>query len=1086
MLKNIITTGIIITMFLGALGVFVNKTQAATCTWSNGNNTAIWNDALNWTNCAGGVPGATDIVVFDGAVSNASLDLDINPGRTIAGFNMESDYTGTLDMNTNGLTITGGFTKAGGTIEMNNNGDYFEVTGDTSISGGSFVISVGYFTVTSGNFVVSGDNTFQMGGASYPVLTINGTGTKNITVSGSGNYIGRAANIGELDIIMNSVSDVITITSSVQLYNVQVYEGTLALSDGITADMDGLFIGQAGGKLQMANSTITLGRDNAAPGGNAIYHIESGFTENITGGTISIEGPGNATYGAAYFQNGSAYTPTGGTLSFIGDDSAALYSAEVDDADFNLYNISVGDGTNVKTVSINTSTVLALDLDGALTINSNATFDSNGEDILVAGSWTNNSTYVHDNNQVTFNGSGTHTIGATNATNDDFYDVVLDGGTMTLAVNFAGLTPDMEVDNDFILTSGTLDFNAGFLKVRHNFTKNGGNIVMDESTSSIEVDNDYTITADAGASNWSDGYTTVSGDVAISGDNTFVYGGSGHPVFTINGTGDFTMAITGANNFLGTSTTLAELDIDLGTSASTVIANSDLHLRDLQMYTGEFITNGNDITVPGVILLNSGSTLTMASGNIILGADNITPDVAARWHQNSGSVADISGGTITIEGPGHSGYGIMYIDDGASFAVTGGTVQFIGNDDVEIVIEESDEVDFNFYNLTIGDGTNTKSVSVSATSTINFDINNDIVINANATLNANGEAITLAGDWTNYGSFTHGNNIITFDNADLASPNNKQTLRGDTTFYNFVKDCSAFTNTQELLFWPASTTTITGSTTLRGKSGGLLTLNSSDDTNRFNINIASSGRTIDYLNVENSNQTNLDSIVEFAYDSEVTLTNTNTGWFKVSPGGGGTFYPPPDNTPDTDNTPDELDDNIDEPIDNTPDEPDVDTDIPTEPNIFSDGDLVKEKNKAAVYLIESGYKRPIFNEYTFFHFDYQWSDVVEVDNLDDYPSGEVIKVVANFQFLKNLGFRDIGQDVKRLQKFLNDNNFKLAEAGLGSPGQETEFFGQLTYQALIKFQNYYQKDILSPLNLISGTGYFGESSRSFVNLLINN
>ena len=136
--------------------------------------------------------------------------------------------------------------------------------------------------------------------------------------------------------------------------------------------------------------------------------------------------------------------------------------------------------------------------------------------------------------------------------------------------------------------------------------------------------------------------------------------------------------------------------------------------------------------------------------------------------------------------------------------------------------------------------------------------------------------------------------------------------------------------------------------------------------------------------------------------------------------------------------------------------------------------------------MENGYRKPIFNEYTFFYFGYKWSDVIEVDSLDGYSIGEVIKVVGNFQFLKNLGFRDVGQDVKKLQEFLNDHNFKLAESGFGSPGQETEFFGQLTYQALIKFQNYYKKNILSPLGLTWGTGYFGPSTRSFINLFINN
>lgn len=45
-----------------------------------------------------------------------------------------------------------------------------------------------------------------------------------------------------------------------------------------------------------------------------------------------------------------------------------------------------------------------------------------------------------------------------------------------------------------------------------------------------------------------------------------------------------------------------------------------------------------------------------------------------------------------------------------------------------------------------------------------------------------------------------------------------------------------------------------------------------------------------------------------------------------------------------------------------------------------------------------------------------------------------------------------GVDVKSLQQFLNRNGFVVAISGLGSPGEETEFFGPATRAAVIKFQ----------------------------------
>lgn len=74
-----------------------------------------------------------------------------------------------------------------------------------------------------------------------------------------------------------------------------------------------------------------------------------------------------------------------------------------------------------------------------------------------------------------------------------------------------------------------------------------------------------------------------------------------------------------------------------------------------------------------------------------------------------------------------------------------------------------------------------------------------------------------------------------------------------------------------------------------------------------------------------------------------------------------------------------------------------------------------------------------------------------------------------------------GTDVKQLQIFLNTHNFTVSNTGPGSRGQETTYFGPATYRALVKFQEYYAKDILIPVGLSRGTGYFGVSTMKKVN-----
>lgn len=90
-------------------------------------------------------------------------------------------------------------------------------------------------------------------------------------------------------------------------------------------------------------------------------------------------------------------------------------------------------------------------------------------------------------------------------------------------------------------------------------------------------------------------------------------------------------------------------------------------------------------------------------------------------------------------------------------------------------------------------------------------------------------------------------------------------------------------------------------------------------------------------------------------------------------------------------------------------------------------------------------------------------------------------VSGGYKFYKNLSYRMTNSDVKELQKYLNTHGFVLAQAGVGSPNNETNYFGSLTKIALIKFQESHASEILVPNKLTKGTGYFGPSTRAFVN-----
>ena len=69
-----------------------------------------------------------------------------------------------------------------------------------------------------------------------------------------------------------------------------------------------------------------------------------------------------------------------------------------------------------------------------------------------------------------------------------------------------------------------------------------------------------------------------------------------------------------------------------------------------------------------------------------------------------------------------------------------------------------------------------------------------------------------------------------------------------------------------------------------------------------------------------------------------------------------------------------------------------------------------------------------------------------------------------------------GVSVKLLQQFLNSHGFPIASTGVGSVGQETNYFGSSTVTALSEFQK--------ANNILPASGFFGQTTLKFVNTMI--
>jgi peptidoglycan hydrolase-like protein with peptidoglycan-binding domain len=136
-----------------------------------------------------------------------------------------------------------------------------------------------------------------------------------------------------------------------------------------------------------------------------------------------------------------------------------------------------------------------------------------------------------------------------------------------------------------------------------------------------------------------------------------------------------------------------------------------------------------------------------------------------------------------------------------------------------------------------------------------------------------------------------------------------------------------------------------------------------------------------------------------------------------------------------------------------------------------------------------------YTVYTKFYTAYgRTSDTSIASSTITLKSGDVTENLQKYAnlpfsnpFTNYLQYRQSNSDIKRLQIFLNsDPETKLADSGVGSPGHETNYFGTLTYKAVIKFQEKYAKDVLEPWGFAKGTGYVGKTTLAKINELMRN
>ncbi|MBI4353080.1 MAG: VCBS repeat-containing protein, partial [Candidatus Omnitrophica bacterium] len=395
--------------------------------------------------------------------------------------------------------------------------------------------------------------------------------------------------------------------------------------------------------------------------------------------------------------------------------------------------------------------------------------------------------------------------------------------------------------------------------------------------------NTWTMT---GASFSNDGTVRLQGGETITGltqdtnSGAWDYVGNGDGVidtFTLKdfGTNDyFNLMVNDPNVTKDVFAASSALDLNgsFTFSNGTFTAPSAMNVAGNWTKTGGTFTPGTGtVTFDGTTNLTSGGSafnnVAVAASSSVAMQDALT---VKAFVTNTGSSFTQGTSNLTITGNVNLAAGTF------TKAANASTVTFLG----DLVLGAGNN---NLGHVIVGSSPDTITLTGDLTAT-------DLVVNAGDTLvtdgfdvtltdfltiqatgalnatNGNGgfTTITVGGNWTNQGTFTASNSTVVFNGTN-------QTIFGSTTFNHFTKTTAAPVT---LTFEQGQTQTFTGTLTLRGASGNLLTLRSSLNGTQTRTD-PQGARNIAFVDVKDNN--NIHATVINASNSVDSGNNVN--WF---------------------------------------------------------------------------------------------------------------------------------------------------------------------------------------------------------------
>ncbi|MEI6754167.1 MAG: hypothetical protein WCK78_13495, partial [Paludibacter sp.] len=703
---------------------------------------------------------------FGGNISGSGLTINGTGGTLNTGSGLLHTFTGdviltagTLDGATSTINTAGNWTNNGGTFTPS--------TSTVNFTGNNTAINGTAASQTFNNIIVTktAGQTLSVGGSTSS-LTANGTFTET---SGNFNAPTTMSVTGDLTLTAGTFTTGTTLNASGNWIN----NGVTFTAGSGTVNLNG--------SAQTISGTNTF--NNLTIGGTGLKTFSTTPTVN---GILSMEGTGTVsgapTYGsAATLQYNTTTARTAGSewiTPFIATGGVII--------------------ANTGTITLNNSKVintpLTLNLGGKL--NTDAT---NNYGVTLGGNFTDGNwsailqtymgsgSFTANASTITISGTGTQGIDGITTTGSLTCDKTGGVATLTGTVNAgslantglggtlnlgSGLTHT--ISGTWIRTNGTVNGGSSTLNIGGNvtntagiFTASTGTVNYTGAAQTIADVNYYNLTfAGSAAKTMGTNTTTIGGNLTLSGTasatavagltigadltigsgTTFTSGSFTHNIggnFTNNGT--FTSG-TSTINLNGTTQSI---------SGATTFNNLTLAGNGTKTFANNTITSANFSIASGAVA-NLGTGLTHTASNLYLGG---TQQSSSTWG-GTGSVADNINTTYFA----------------ASTGILSNLKNWTGstNTDWNVATNWSDgRIPTSTDNVIIPNVTNKPTIGAAASC-------KNITINASSSVSITGtNTLTIAGNWTNNGTFTANNSTVLFTGAT-------QTISGTNTFNNLT------------------------------------------------------------------------------------------------------------------------------------------------------------------------------------------------------------------------------------------------------------------------------------------------------------